>query len=120
MITLDTLPDNIIEKISENLDNIHLYNFSEVFRFLKVIYYYKNYWNNLDDSEWNDIFFQIFDENIEKLNYTFIREFQDKVDWDDMLFFVHMGEKMPLSEDFIREFQDKVDWEDISHKQKIK
>ena len=30
MITLDTLPEDIIEKISENLDIIHLYKLSKV------------------------------------------------------------------------------------------
>ena len=36
MITLDALPDDIIEKISEKLDINNLYNLSEVLPDLKI------------------------------------------------------------------------------------
>ena len=47
------------------------------------------------------------------INYSTIREFQDKVNWGNI------SRNQKLSEDFIREFQDKVVWFNISSNQKL-
>ena len=108
MTTLDTLPDDIIEKISEKIDSINLYNFSEVFPFLKTTDYYNDYYNNIDKADWKEI-----SKQKHTLSENFIRKFKKKVNWE------YISEHQELSEDFIKKFKHKVDWNNISHYQKL-